>query len=69
VKDTENMAEQRTADVRTVDWSLRQKEMRGIVLDAIHSLRSSARVTSFLDFDRLSLVKLVPQPVNESKRI
>lgn len=26
-------------------------------------------VTSFLDFDRLSLVKLVPQPVNESKRI
>jgi hypothetical protein len=63
------MVEQRTADVRTVGWSLRQKEMRGIVLDAIQSLRSSARVTSFLDFDRLSLVKLVPQPVNESKRI
>jgi len=43
VKDTENMVEQRTADVRTVGWSLRQKEMLGIVLDAIQSLRSSAR--------------------------
>jgi hypothetical protein len=43
VKDTENMVEQRTADVRTVDWSLRQKEMLGIVLDAIQSLRSRAR--------------------------
>jgi hypothetical protein len=36
------MVEQRTADVRTVGWSLRQKEILGIVLDAIHSLRSSA---------------------------
>jgi hypothetical protein len=42
VKDTENMVEQRTADVRTVGWSLRQKEILGIVLDAIHSLRPSA---------------------------
>jgi hypothetical protein len=42
VKDTENMAEQRTADVRTVGWSLRQKEILGIVLDVIQSLRSSA---------------------------
>ena len=44
MKDTENMAEQRTADVRTVGWSLRQKEVLGIVLDAIQSLRSRARV-------------------------
>jgi hypothetical protein len=43
VKDTENMVEQRNADVRTVGWSLRQKELLGIVLDAIQSLRSSAR--------------------------
>jgi hypothetical protein len=43
VKDTENMVEQRTADVRTVGWSLRQKEILGIVLDVIQSLRSSAR--------------------------
>jgi hypothetical protein len=43
VKDTENMVEQRTADVRTVGWSLRQKENLGIVLDAIQSLRSRAR--------------------------
>jgi len=40
VKDTENMVEQRTADVRTVGWSLRQKEILGIVLDVIQSLRS-----------------------------
>lgn len=44
MKDTENMVEQRTADVRTVGWSLRQKEILGIVLDVIQSLRSSARV-------------------------
>jgi len=44
VKDTENMVEQRTADVRTVGWSLRQKESLGIVLDVIQSLRSSARL-------------------------
>jgi len=44
VKDTENMVEQRTTDVRTVGWSLRQKELLGIVLDVIQSLRSSARV-------------------------
>jgi hypothetical protein len=37
------MVEQRTANVRIVGWSLRQKEMLGIVLDAIQSLRSSAR--------------------------
>jgi hypothetical protein len=37
------MVEQRNADVRTVGWSLRQKELLGIVLDAIQSLRSSAR--------------------------
>ncbi len=43
VKDTENMVEQRTADVRTVGWSLRQKEVLGIVLDVIQSLKSSAR--------------------------
>ena len=42
MKDTENMVEQRTADVRTVGWSLRQKEILGIVLDVIQSLRSSA---------------------------
>ena len=40
MKDTENMVEQRTADVRTVGWSLRQKEILGIVLDVIQSLRS-----------------------------
>ena len=34
------MVEQRTADVRTVGWSLRQKEILGIVLDVIQSLRS-----------------------------
>ena len=45
MKDTENMVEQRNADVRTVGWSLRQKELLGIVLDAIHSLRPSARNT------------------------
>jgi hypothetical protein len=38
------MVEQRTANARIVGWSLKQKEMLGIVLDAIHSLRSSARV-------------------------
>jgi len=43
VKDTENMVEQRIADVRTVGWSLRQKEILGFVLDAIQSLRSSVR--------------------------
>jgi hypothetical protein len=43
VKDTENMVEQRNADARTVGSSLRQKELLGIVLDAIQSLRSSAR--------------------------
>jgi hypothetical protein len=42
VKDTENMVEQRTADVRTVGWSLRQKEILGIVLDVIQSFKSSA---------------------------
>jgi len=46
VKDTENMAEQRTADVRTVGWSLRQKEILGIVLDAIQSLGSSVHALS-----------------------
>jgi hypothetical protein len=35
------MVEQRNADVRTVGSSLRQKELLGIVLDAIQSLRSS----------------------------
>ena len=44
MKDTENMVEQRTADVRTVGWSLRQKEILGIVLDVIQSLRSSAHL-------------------------
>jgi hypothetical protein len=38
------MVEQRTADVRTVGWSLRQKEILGIVLDVIQSLRSSAHL-------------------------
>jgi hypothetical protein len=50
VKDTENMEEQRIADVRTVGWSLRQKELLKIVLDAIQSLRSSARVSAFCRF-------------------
>jgi len=45
VKDTENMVEQRSVDVRTVGWSLRQKELLGIVPDAIQSLRSRARAT------------------------
>jgi hypothetical protein len=51
VKDTENMVEQRTVDVRTVGWSLRQKEVLGIVLDAIQSLRSRAR--AFLEIFEL----------------
>ena len=42
MEDTENTVEQRNADVRTVGWSLRQKEMLGIVLGAIQLLRSSA---------------------------
>jgi hypothetical protein len=44
VKDTENMVERRSADVRTVGWSLRQKELLRIVLDAIQSLKPRARV-------------------------
>ena len=50
MKDTENMVEQRTADVRTVGWSLRQKEILGIVLDVIQSLRSSAHALNLNDF-------------------
>jgi len=44
------MVEQRTADVRTVGWSLRQKEILGIVLDVIHSLRSSAHALNLNAF-------------------
>ncbi len=50
MKDTENMVEQRTADVRTVGWSLRQKEILGIALDAIQSLRSSAHALNLNAF-------------------
>ena len=50
MKDTENMVEQRTADVRTVGWSLRQKEILGIVLDVIQSLRSSAHTLNLNAF-------------------
>ncbi len=52
MKDTENMVEQRTADVRTVGWSLRQKEILGIALDAMQSLRSSAHA---LNLDAFSV--------------
>jgi hypothetical protein len=44
------MVEQRTADVRTVGWSLRQKGILGIVLDVIQSLRSSAHVLNLNAF-------------------
>ena len=50
MKDTENMVEQRTADVRTVDWSLRRKEILEIVLDVIQSLRSSAHALNLNAF-------------------
>ena len=50
MKDTENMVEQRTADVRTVGWSLRRKEILGIVLDVIQSLRSSAHALNLNAF-------------------
>ena len=50
MRDTENMVEQRTADVRTVGWSLRQKENLGIVLDAIQSLKSSAHALNLNAF-------------------
>jgi len=44
------MVEQRTANVRTVGWSLRQKELPGIVLDAIQSLRPRARASPVFVF-------------------
>ena len=51
------MVEQRTADVRTVGWSLRQKEILGIVLDVIQSLRSSAHALNLNAFS-VSLINL-----------
>ena len=58
MKDTENMVEQRTADVRTVGLSLRQKEILGIVLDVIPSLRSSAHALNLNAFSA-PLINLV----------
>jgi hypothetical protein len=52
------MVEQRTADVRTVGWSLRQKEILGIVLDVIQSLGSSAHAPNLNAFS-VSLINLM----------